>query len=131
MPFHKLGTANLVVDRLLDGGLQGHASDDPIAQLLPVGNQGGFRYKSSPERGSVQLVVLYTTGAESDWPDSLDLQTGIFTYYGDNKRPGANYTTPAARESIHRPDSWTAWVDGRNYRSLTAPPTTTVRSRED
>lgn len=29
-----------------------------------------------------------TTGAEPDWPDVLDPQTGLFTYYGDNRRPG-------------------------------------------
>jgi len=23
-----------------------------------------------------------------DWPDHLDTETGIFTYFGDNKKPG-------------------------------------------
>jgi hypothetical protein len=26
--------------------------------------------------------------ADPDWPDSLDRETGVFTYYGDNKKPG-------------------------------------------
>src|SRR5262249_49170364 len=34
------------------------------------------------------LVVLYSTLADTDWPDHLDLDLGRFTYYGDNKRPG-------------------------------------------
>jgi hypothetical protein len=32
--------------------------------------------------------VLFTTTAEPDWPDSLEPQTGVFTYYGDNRIPG-------------------------------------------
>jgi hypothetical protein len=60
--------------------------DDPIARLLPVGTLGGFRYKGS--RHAPQLVVLYTSGAEADWPDILDPATGTFTYYGDNRHPG-------------------------------------------
>lgn len=86
--FNHLSSADLVVDRVYDGGTVGNAGDDPLARLLPVGNQGGFRYKGSPRRGTVQLAVLYTTAAELDWPDSLDVQTGVFTYYGDNRSPG-------------------------------------------
>jgi len=33
--------------------------------------------------------VLYTTFDDPDWPDQLNPQTGIFTYYGDNKSPGS------------------------------------------
>jgi Restriction endonuclease AspBHI N-terminal len=36
----------------------------------------------------VKLVVLYTSGAEPDWPDALDPYAGVFTYYGDNRSPG-------------------------------------------
>ncbi|MEQ3551756.1 restriction endonuclease [Pseudonocardia nematodicida] len=88
VPFSDLATADLVIDQLYDGGGSGTAADDPIARLVPVGNQGGFRYSGSPKRGEVRLVVLYTTGAEIDWPDVLDPQTGVFTYYGDNRTPG-------------------------------------------
>ncbi len=34
------------------------------------------------------MAVLYSTGDDPDWPDFLDVETGIFQYYGDNKRPG-------------------------------------------
>ena len=37
---------------------------------------------------SVKFVVLYTSGAEPDWPDALDPYTGAFTYFGDNRSPG-------------------------------------------
>ncbi|MGH2777282.1 MAG: restriction endonuclease [Actinomycetota bacterium] len=86
--FADLRSADLVVDALYEGGTSGTVADDPLARLLPVGNQGGFRYAGSPRRGSVRIAVLYTTAAEVDWPDSLDPQTGVFTYYGDNRSPG-------------------------------------------
>ncbi|WP_433159723.1 restriction endonuclease [Kribbella sp. CA-247076] len=88
VPFAGLERADLVVDGLYEGGTNGTVADDPLARLLPVGNQGGFRYKGSPRAGTVRVVALYATAAEVDWPDVLDTQTGVFTYYGDNRRPG-------------------------------------------
>ena len=35
-----------------------------------------------------RFVVLFTSGEDKDWPDHLDLNTGRFLYYGDNKKPG-------------------------------------------
>lgn len=88
VPFENLPTADLVVDRIYQGGSSGHAGDDPLGKLVPVGNQGGFRFNGSVQRGTVRLVVLYTSGTEIDWPDQLDPTTGDFIYYGDNRRPG-------------------------------------------
>lgn len=87
VPFSELASADLYVDRTYEGGIVGNVSDDPLQRLLPVGNQGGFRYKGSPRAG-VRLVVLYTSGEDAEWPDSLDPFTGTFTYFGDNKAPG-------------------------------------------
>jgi hypothetical protein len=87
-PFGALEEADLVIDAIYEGRRAGNSGDDPIARLLPVGNQGGFRYKGSPSSGHVRLVVLYTSGKDIDWPDTLDAQGGVFTYYGDNKQPG-------------------------------------------
>jgi hypothetical protein len=87
--FDQLADADLVLDRVYrGGGTDGGTRDDPLNKLLPVGNQGGFRPAGSPTRNLVKLAVLYTTGQEPDWPDSLDPYTGAFTYYGDNRRPG-------------------------------------------
>jgi Restriction endonuclease AspBHI N-terminal/Restriction endonuclease len=86
--FDALTDAELVVDRVYQGGSFGDVRDDPIGRLVPgVGNQGGFRFAGSAGKGA-RLVVLYTTGAESDWPDALDVYTGSFVYYGDNRSPG-------------------------------------------
>ncbi|MFD6445073.1 restriction endonuclease [Promicromonospora sp. NPDC060204] len=86
--FADLQMADLVLDRVYQGGSKGNMGDDPIGKLLPVGNQGGFRYKGSVDKHDVGLVVLYTSGEETDWPDQLDPTTGDFTYYGDNRKPG-------------------------------------------
>jgi hypothetical protein len=86
--FDQLAGADLVLERIYRGGTAGGTRDDPLSKLLPVGNQGGFRPAGSTTRNSVKLVVLYTSGAEPDWPDALEPYTGIFTYYGDNRSPG-------------------------------------------
>lgn len=87
VPFHELPTTNLNLDCIYEGGSDGRATDDPISRLLPgVGNQGGFRASGRGE--DKKFVVLYTSGEDIDWPDHLDLNTGQFVYYGDNKTPG-------------------------------------------
>lgn len=88
-PFAELGTADLLIDAVYAGGSKGNTGDDPITKLVPgVGNQGGFRHCGSPFKGTVRISVLYTTGDNPDWPDFLDVTTGTFTYFGDNKEPG-------------------------------------------
>ena len=41
-PFAQLSAADLIVERIYMGGTSGHAGDDPLAAMLPVGNQGAF-----------------------------------------------------------------------------------------
>lgn len=78
-----------MLDAVYVGGTAGTVGDEPLARLLPgVGNQGGFRFKGSPMKQDVRFAVLFSTGAVPDWPDFLDPLTGVFTYYGDNRRPG-------------------------------------------
>lgn len=103
VPFAELATADLVLDRVYEGGTRGNAGDDAIAKVLPVGNQGGFRFNGSVAKGSVRLVVLYTSGAEVDWPDHIEATTGDFTYYGDNRRPGKDlHDTPRGGNALLR-----------------------------
>lgn len=84
--FDALPRADLTVDTRYEAGPWHNVRSDPLARLLPVGNQGGFRYYGS--RPSPRLAVLYTTGAIAEWPDELDEATGTATYYGDNRRAG-------------------------------------------
>lgn len=84
--FADLRDSDLVVAAVYSGGSSKNASDDPVAQLLPVGNSGGIRFRGS--RVAPLMVVLVTSGKDLDWPDRLEAETGVFTYYGDNKTPG-------------------------------------------
>jgi hypothetical protein len=85
-PFDKLKKCDLIIDAVYEGGSKGNVGDDPINKLLPVGNQGGFRYAGS--LNDLKYIILYTSGENTDWPDTIDTVTGIFQYYGDNKKPG-------------------------------------------
>ena len=71
-----------------DGQLYG----EPISKLFPgSGNMGGFRVSG---RGALKnWVVMLSTGEDRDWPDTLDLNTGKFVYYGDNKTLATNSMT--------------------------------------
>lgn len=60
-----------------------------------ITNVPGFRPKSRSDINDTDITkcafcILVTTFSEHDWPDELNPQTGIFTYYGDNKEPGAS-----------------------------------------
>jgi hypothetical protein len=85
--FDELKTADLLVDALYKSGNRGNAGDDPLSKLVECSNQGGFRYIGQLGNG-VKLCVLYSDLADADWPDSIDLESGIFVYYGDNRSPG-------------------------------------------
>jgi Restriction endonuclease AspBHI N-terminal/Restriction endonuclease len=119
--FVDLSTADLILDRTYRGGHSRNFGDDPISRLLPVGNQGGFRVAGSIVRGTVRLVVLYTSGVEVDWPDAIDPTTGDFTYYGDNRHPGRElHDTPRGGNLLLR-EVFAASRESADRR-LTVPP---------
>ena len=85
--FPDLNGSDLIVDAVYESSSDGQLSGEPISKLLPgSGNMGGFRVSGRGSRKN--WVVLFTTGEDRDWPDSLDLNTGKFIYFGDNKTPG-------------------------------------------
>lgn len=87
IPFSDLTHSDLVVDATYESDrAKPTLGGEPLAPLTGTGNQGGFRFSGSI--ASPELVVLYTTMAEPDWPDSIDEENGLFYYYGDNRRPG-------------------------------------------
>ncbi|KUO74505.1 MAG: hypothetical protein APF77_18410 [Clostridia bacterium BRH_c25] len=87
--FNELQSATLIVDAIYKGGDSKNVSDDPISKLIPgIGNQGGFRVANKNTEKWPAYVILYTSGEEQEWPDSLDLETGTFRYFGDNRSPG-------------------------------------------
>lgn len=57
-----------------------------------IPNAQGFRPKSV-KNGSTAIedcgfCLLVTNYDQTEWPDSLDSETGMFTYFGDNRQPG-------------------------------------------
>jgi Restriction endonuclease AspBHI N-terminal/Restriction endonuclease len=99
--FSDLSDADLLIDAVYRGGRKGHAGDDPLSRLLEVSNQGGFRYRGNLD--ALEMLVLTSTLSDPDWPDNLDRQTGIFTYFGDNKHPGrALHDTPRNGNDVLR-----------------------------
>ena len=84
-----LAERDLVVDEIYRGLHLGNALDDPLPELLGVSRGGGFRYIGDRSSlSTLNLVVLKTAFNDPDWPDHLDHETGLFIYYGDNKKPG-------------------------------------------
>jgi hypothetical protein len=83
----RLAQADLIVDAIYQGGRKGNAGDDPLPRLMRVDSQGGFRYRGKV-KAKLEMLVLRTSMDDPDWPDTLDADTGVFTYYGDNKEPG-------------------------------------------
>lgn len=84
IPFDRLSVTNLIQDNIYKGGQINNLSSEPISKILPVGNQSGIRFSGSVQEP--QLVVLYSTFNDNDWPDHIG--NNILTYYGDNKEPG-------------------------------------------
>jgi hypothetical protein len=100
-PFDKLHTADLCVDAIYRGRRSANAGDDPLHRLLGVSLMGGFRYLGNLD--ALKLVVLTTSLSDPDWPDAVDRETGTFTYYGDNKKPGRDlHGTPRFGNEILR-----------------------------
>lgn len=90
-----LSNTDLVVDEIYGGSRKGNASDDPLPKLVGVDSQAGFRHLGRrPKVETLKLIVLKSSFKEPDWPDSLDTETGIFTYYGDRRSPGELHDTP-------------------------------------
>ena len=57
-----------------------------------INNTSGFRPKSTAGKGTniteCAFCVLVTTFGETEWPDSMDRESGRFIYFGDNRTKG-------------------------------------------
>ena len=82
--FKDLSSADLIKGAIYKGGSLNNLSSEPISKLLPVSNQSGIRYVGKFE--NPLIVVLYTSLADLDWPDSIIGDK--VKYFGDNKAPG-------------------------------------------
>lgn len=87
IPFDDVSTADLQIDATY-GSLSTDMTSEPLNAIFRCGNRGGFRQKRVRPKGPLSFVVLFSTLSDPDWPDVLDMEEGLFTYYGDNKKPG-------------------------------------------
>lgn len=99
--FEDLGRADLIQGAVYEGGSNNNPmKDDPLSKIFRIegyekgiGNQGGFR-KTSKEKdgkkvnGTIAFVVMVDSGKQAEWPNKMDEDSGIFTYYGDNRTAG-------------------------------------------
>lgn len=94
--YDQLTTADLIVDSIYESDRRFAASEirgEPLNPLMGVGNLGGFRPRNG--KNGTLFSVLTSTGVETAWPDSLNSETGVYTYFGDNRKPGRDlHKTP-------------------------------------
>lgn len=98
-----LADTDLIVDHVYGGSRNGNASDDPLPGLLGVDSGAGFRHLGKrPSIDTLKLLVLVTNFNDPDWPDHLNTESGLFTYYGDNKTARGIHDTPRQGNQILR-----------------------------
>ena len=98
-----LAETDLIVDYVYGGSRNGNASDDPLPRLLGVDSGAGFRHLGKqPSIDTLKLLALVTNFNDADWPDQLDTESGLFTYYGDNKEARGIHETPRKGNQILR-----------------------------
>lgn len=96
--FDELEGSDLIIDCVYEGGTNKNLSSEPLPKLFPkCGNRGGFRKVNRNKSNKPAYVILSTTMSELEWPDYLDEETGIFRYYGDNRKPGRNMKDTKAK----------------------------------
>ncbi|MEO0368634.1 MAG: restriction endonuclease, partial [Pseudomonadota bacterium] len=90
-----LSKVDLVIDETYGGSRIGNASDDPLPKLLGVDSGGGFRHLGKrPKTETLKLLVIKSNFNDQEWPDRLNRETGVLTYYGDNKKVANIHDTP-------------------------------------
>jgi hypothetical protein len=98
-----LSQTDLVVDAIYGGKRYGNAKDDPLPELLDVDNGAGFRHLGKRNSiATLKLLVLKTNFKSAEWPDSIDRENGLFTYFGDQHSPGELHQTPRKGNVILR-----------------------------
>ena len=105
--FEELKSAPLFIDCIYESGPTTNLSREVISRLVGCGNMGGFRIvmRQDPEGKAKKLpayVVLVTSMKEPEWPDFLDVETGIFHYYGDNRESGAALNEKPGNKLLER-----------------------------
>lgn len=76
VPFEQLRKCDLVIDAIYESDRASKTvAGEPLGPLTGTGNQGGFRFSGSI--ATPELVVLYSTLSEPDWPDHIDEERSV------------------------------------------------------
>lgn len=120
IPFDALETADLSIDCIYKGGPTSTLYSEPFHKLIPgCENAGGFRKKLREDgSGKYAYVVLYTSMSELEWPDYLDKDTGIFRYYGDNRKPGRELTNTKKKGNVILEDTFSLLNSGDDLKDM-------------
>ena len=118
--FEDLEQADLYIDCVYKGGTAPNISAEPFHKLIPgCENSGGFSKKLREDgSGKYAYVVLYTTMEELEWPDFLEEETGIFRYYGDNRKPGRELTDTKKKGNKILEDVFALLNEGKNLEDI-------------
>ncbi|WP_276932575.1 restriction endonuclease [Dubosiella newyorkensis] len=123
--FDELKNAPLVIDAIYKGGPQKNKGGEPISKLMNVGNSSGFRPRlrkrattKTTFKDKYAYIVLYTTMEELEWPDFLDLETGVFRYYGDNRKGGNNVFETRQKGNLILKDTFDLLHSGKTIRDI-------------
>ena len=120
--FDKLKDAPLVVDAIYKGGNNKNINDEVLNKLLPkTSNCGGFRKTLvDGTDDEIAYITIYTTMSETEWPDHMDYEYGIFKYYGDNRKPGHSLHDTARKGNQMLSDLF-AWLNDPEQRKKIPP----------
>jgi hypothetical protein len=116
---HRNRVNSLLVDKIYQGGRSGNAGDDPLPSLVGVDSQGGFRHIG--KKVAPRLVVLTSSGKDPDWPDDIDRENGVYTYYGDNKKPGRGLHETGRLGNLMLRDMFEKSHGSKNDRAMVPP----------
>lgn len=87
--FESLSESDLIIDELYTSNGASNSSGDVLCKLMQVGSLGGFRKRlRAGSKNEIAYITLESTYRELDWVDHVDFETGIVTYWGDNRSPG-------------------------------------------
>lgn len=91
--FEKIGSSDLIVDAIYEGGTAKNLGSEVLSKILHVGNSGGFRKcmkrsQNGKKTNEEAYVCIYSSGEEIEWRDELDRTLGRFVYWGDNRKAG-------------------------------------------
>lgn len=120
--FPDLDNADLIVDAIYEGGPWKDIRSEPISKVLECANGGCFRPVVNSTDRRVKYMVLTSSLTNVDWPDRIDNETGVFTYFGDNKKSGKDRHHPKGNQFLKEIFNWLHTDDKEKVRQYLCLP---------